>query len=469
MLSSLFRLAGTLLATVGCLSLFLAPVAHAFTVGEEKELGEKLLSLVRKEFKVLDDPDISQYINRLGREVLEAAGPQFFNYHFFVIRNRQFNAFAAPSGLIFIHSGLIEVTETEDELVSVIAHEIAHAASRHYADRLEKAKKVSMGSAALALAGLAMGAGPLSEALVTGSMAASATLQLKFSRQDEEEADRLAYKWMRQIGRDPHEMLGMLGKMRRISRYRSGSIPPYLLTHPEPEKRLAYIEDRIYLDQALNDLPPRHDPFSFLRIKYRILTLTREPHELLDSLLRKAGEGEESEHLMARYGLAQVYLANRDYRKAEKELRQVKEKLPDKPLLDADLAIILFEAGKHAEALALIDKASQKAPEEAYIQFQRARILQQTGKTQEALAIYRKLVQSIPDYSRLHYRLGELEAALGNKNGGHYHLGVYFWQEGDVKNARFHLKETIRNTQPDDALRQKAEELLATMERLEKM
>ncbi|RUM37601.1 MAG: hypothetical protein DSY57_03915, partial [Desulfobulbus sp.] len=93
----LLLLAGQLLLPVSGFSL---------TIGEEREIGEKLLYSVRTSFKLLDDPDISQYINELGNQVLTIAGPQYFNYHFFVVRSDQFNAFAAPGGLVFFYSGL---------------------------------------------------------------------------------------------------------------------------------------------------------------------------------------------------------------------------------------------------------------------------------------------------------------------------------------------------------------------------
>ena len=93
-------------------------------MGDEKKIGEQLLTLIRREFKLIDEPDIIQYINELGRSTLEVAGPQFFDYHFFVINNKELNAFAAPSGLIFFHTGLIESLDSEGELVGVVAHEI---------------------------------------------------------------------------------------------------------------------------------------------------------------------------------------------------------------------------------------------------------------------------------------------------------------------------------------------------------
>ena len=81
---------------------------HAFSIGEERMVGEKLLYTIRTQFRILDDPDIAQYINDLGQDVLDVVGPQYFEYHFFVVKSDQFNAFAAPSGLIFFYTGLIK-------------------------------------------------------------------------------------------------------------------------------------------------------------------------------------------------------------------------------------------------------------------------------------------------------------------------------------------------------------------------
>lgn len=446
-----------------------AGTATAFTVGEERELGEKLLTLVRRQFRLIDDPDISQYINRLGREILTAAGPQFFDYHFFVINNKEFNAFAAPSGLIFFHSGLIEVTDSEGELVSVMAHEVGHAASRHYADRLSKSKKVSVGTAALALAGLAIGAGPIGQALMTGSLATGATLQLQFSRQDEEEADRLAYKWMQAANRDPAEMLGMLQKMRRITRYRQGKVPAYLLTHPEPENRFSYIEDRLYQDPPAPTNPA--DEFDFQRIKYRILVQTREPHDMLPIFLNKAREanGQDLASIMNHYGLFLIYLFNRDYVKAQAELALVMQRFPDRSILLADLGVLFLESGQLDRALESLGQAVARDPDNAYALFNQAVALQQNNKPAHALAIYEQLLSVIPDYSRLHYRIGQIKSSLGDKPAGHYHLGVYHWQEGDVKTARFHLKEAMRDQPETSPIRRQAKELLDTIERLEKM
>ena len=88
--------------------------ASPFSVGQERDVGEKMRSLIRKQFELIDEPDTVQYINTLGQKVLKIAGPQYFNYQFFVVNNKEFNAFAAPSGLIFIHTGLVSTMKNED-------------------------------------------------------------------------------------------------------------------------------------------------------------------------------------------------------------------------------------------------------------------------------------------------------------------------------------------------------------------
>ncbi|ADH85399.1 beta-barrel assembly-enhancing protease [Desulfurivibrio alkaliphilus] len=445
--------------------------AVALSIQEEKELGERLLTLVRKEFKFLDDPDITTYIRRLGQEVLDVAGPQPFDYHFFVVDNREFNAFAAPGGIIVIHSGLIEAAESEGQLVSVLAHEVGHAVSRHYADRLDKTQRVNLGATALALAGLILGGGAMAEAVVAGSLAGSATMSLQFSRQDEEEADLLALRWMREMGRDPAEMLGMLRTMRNISRFRRAQLPAYLLTHPEPERRIAYIEDRLYIDRLPTRIEPRPGDedfeFEFHRVRQRIFSLTRSPQDLLPALRHRMRQGEEDPvNFMARYGLSQVYLADRQHKKALEEIRKVIARFPDRPILLADLAIILFEAGHGEEALEQLIEARKRDPNDPYILFHLARTLQQLDRSAEAKPIYEQLLTKTPDHARLHFRYGQVRTELGDRAAGHYHLGLYHWYLGEARMARHHLGEAVRHDEEDGNYQRRAKEQLATIARL---
>ncbi|MEJ2688962.1 MAG: M48 family metalloprotease [Deltaproteobacteria bacterium] len=445
--------------------LFPPQTANAFSVGEEKELGEKLLSVVRQQFTLLDDPDISQYINTLGDEIVKETGPQFFNFHFFVINNKEFNAFAAPSGLIFVHSGLIETMDNEDELYGVLAHEVGHVVSRHIARRMEKDKKMSIGTAALVLAGIAIGAGPLGEALITGSLAASESMNLHFSRQDEEEADRLAYGWMKEDNRDPQEMVSMLQKMVRISKYRLGNIPPYLLTHPEPERRVGYVQDLLYIDKGKHY--PKHSEFAFQRFKARILSLCKDPLTLQARYLKQKKDGENG--VFADYGLSLAYLNTAQYEKAIEAMGRVIAKNPEEALLLTDEGVIYYQMGDMDKALAYFQQARSMDKDDLYTVFNLARTYEQTGKNLEAVSLYEMLIDRQPDYAKAYMQLGQLKAKQKKENEAYYNLGQYYWLTGDSKRALESFKKCqALSTPSDQRLVAKAKEEITKIERLDK-
>ncbi|VAW33297.1 hypothetical protein MNBD_DELTA03-848 [hydrothermal vent metagenome] len=430
---------------------------RAFSVGEEKKVGEKLLSMVRTQFTVIDDPDISQYINDLGRRILKVAGPQYFKYHFFVIKNNAFNAFAAPSGLIFIHSGLIEAMDNEGELVSVMAHECAHVTCRHISRQIEQNKKTSIGTAALLLAGIALGGGALSQALIGGSMAANASMRLHFSRQDEEEADRLAYKWMRAMNMNPAPMAAMLKKMYRLSAYQMANVPPYLLSHPVPKSRLAYIDDML-LSAPPHKYPPL-DNFAFLRVKYRLMAKTMDSESRRVLYTRQAAQAKKPLKIFASYGLYLLNLENGDYGKAEQALNKVIKAYPNKPILKTDSGIIFYRQGRYHQALKYEQEALEANPDDAWSKYNLAKLLSRLGDSVKAEKLYRQLLVQVPEFDKLHFQLGKLLADGGRSGEGHYQLGMFFWLNGDYKNASYHLKaaEKDRTSSPQTIKKAKEE------------
>ncbi len=442
--------------------------AQAFSVGEEKEIGEQLLAVVRKEFKVLDDPDISQYINNLGQEILKVTGPQYFDFHFFVIDNKTFNAFAAPSGLIFFHTGLIETMDSEDELISVLAHEIAHVQSRHIAGRIEKSSKISLATLALIIAGIAAGDSAISEALITGGMAAGTAMSLSYSRKDEEEADRFAYKWLKESSHDPHAMVDMLRKMYRVSRLHRNMVPPYLLTHPDPAQRLDYVQNLL----LMNDVKENQDKddFAFQRIKYRILSKTKDAGSLLIHYKKQTSKIKDlnKQSVMPYYGLALAYADNVDYANAAKALEKVIQIYPEEPILLTDLGFIRFHAGQNDEALALLEKSRKADSNNAYTTYYLARAYDNRGDKKKALAYFEELLRVLPTYPRLRYNIGKIKAFQGKKGEGHYYLGIYHWQEGESKNAIYHLNKAIKNLKTGNKYRLESEKLLAKIQKITK-
>ncbi len=444
--------------------------SYGFSIGEERMIGEQLLYSIRGQFDILDEPDISRYINNLGSEVLEVAGPQFFEYHFFVVKSDQFNAFAAPSGLIFFYTGLIKKMKNEDELLGVLAHEIGHAVSRHISSRMAKQGKITAASLVLALASLALGNPALTQGMLTGSMAASQTIALSFSRQDEEQSDRLSVDWMRAMHRNPKAMEGMLQTMRRITRYRSNELPAYLLTHPNPEDRLHYVQslNEIDANQNKEGYYTKTDNFAFLRFKYRILSQSIPSDELRIFCVNTLSSGRDQEQVtMAHYGLALLAAKSTNFPEAIKQLQLVRKQYPNREILNVDLARLYLESGALNRAEVILRKAYKRDPTDSYAAFQLAKVAALQGKVSEALGLYRELVKTMPEYSRLYYELGRLKAGQGETPISNFYLAKYYLYEGKGKYAKQYLRRAAKDKGLPEERRNEAKRILDRLEELE--
>ncbi|PIE55835.1 MAG: hypothetical protein CSA34_07400 [Desulfobulbus propionicus] len=465
------KLAGLLLWPLLCLVMVLAPVTEstALSIGEERKIGEKLLFSVRAEFDLVDAPDITAYINDLGAQVLGVVGVTNFDYHFYVVKSDQFNAFAAPAGLVFFYTGLIEQMRNEDELVGVLAHEIGHVVSRHIAGRIDKSGKINAITTALGIAGIALGVPALSQGLLAGSLAAGATINLQYSRADEEQADRLSYEWMRAMGRNPEALTGMLGTMRRITRYSLSELPQYLLTHPQPEVRLDYIESLLDLDQANPQQFAPTDNFAFLRFKYRIMAVSRDPAQLRELCVLNLSRGASKEQeVMAHYGLALLDAQERNYAGAMVHFDKVEQAYPDRRILLVDRAVLLRNIGKNKEALQLLREAVYRDPTSMYAAFELGRTLIFQGNMEEAEPYLLEVATNQPDFSQAYFELGRITARLGRAGESRFYLAKYYLYTGKIQQAKKALQQVVAEANLPGKRQTEAEDLLQKIEEIEK-
>ncbi|MGL1931480.1 MAG: M48 family metalloprotease [Desulfotalea sp.] len=421
---------------------------YALSVKEEKKIGKQLIYSAGGYFSLVDDPDIYQYLNDLGQEVLGVAGPaaNMFQFHFFVVASDQFNAFSAPSGLIFFYSGLISSMNSEDELVSVLAHEIGHSVKRHISARADKSKVGMLATAGLALAGILSG-GALAPALIIAAVATGQSIALSYSRMHEEEADLLAYDWMRELNRDPVGQIKMLNTMRRVARYRSDAPPQYLITHPNPEYRLDYVESLIYMEKQNGGLRPiaKRDEFNFFRFKYRIMSQVKNNNSFRDLLVSQLNSDRSTEFQkkMARYGLALVSLNENDFKRAFEYLEQVMQDFPDKLILRADRGYFNLEAGRLYEASEDLNYVHRKNPKDLFVTFNLGRLMSMKGKFTKAETFYKSVLYDIPEYSKAYYELGRISSAKGRPGTASYYLGKYNLYRGKFKLAKFNFRQAL--------------------------
>lgn len=452
------------------LILFSSTYSIGFTIKEERELGEKLFYAIRSNFELLDDLDVYQYINSLGNEVLAVSGVEMFDYHFNVIKDKNFNAFAAPAGLIFFNSGLIEEVEDENELISVVAHEIGHVKKRHLAERLDKSKKVSLATIGAILAAVALGSGEVTEALFVGSIAAGESAKLAFSRENEEEADRIAYDWMKKINRNPEGQVRMLQTMRRIARYRSGVLPQYLLTHPNPEVRLDYVQSLIISDaDELKDIPDENS-VEFLRFKFRVLLQTKDNlflRRYFSSILSSA-KASELQTVMAKYGLAWIESNENNHEKAINFITEVEDYFKKMNLFTIDRGVIELKSGRHKLGYNTLDSAFNADRNNMYGAFSLAKACLKLGMFQKTEIMLKTVMYAMPEYSKVYFELGKLSASKKKSAEADYYLGKYYLYEGKIKLAKNKLTKASKAEDLSKELVLDAKRTLDLIARLEK-
>jgi predicted Zn-dependent protease len=262
------RAASLVLAWLLC-----APITHAvslISVKDEITMGREAQQQVRKTIAVLTDSEVTGYVARLGKTLAtRATGPRY-PYSFSVANNRDLNAFALPGGPVWIHRGILHAAANESQVAGVLAHEIAHIAQRHAADQITK-QLVANGFLGLLGAVLGNDPGGARTAQVGARMLAGGYL-LKFSRDDERDADRVGLEIIRRSGWDPRGMADFMDVLRREQGRDPGAVDAFLSTHPAPGERAVVLHQL-----AAQHHGGRRDSAAFRSVKTRVSKLPPAP------------------------------------------------------------------------------------------------------------------------------------------------------------------------------------------------
>ncbi|MBZ5580942.1 MAG: M48 family metalloprotease [Acidobacteriia bacterium] len=211
-----------------------------YSLQKEMALGRQLAQEVRRQAKVLADPLVSEYVNRLGQNLVRNSDAAF-PFTFTVLENDNLNAFALPGGYVFVNTGLIEIADEEDELAGAMAHEIAHVAARHMTRQATRSQLANILSAPLSI--LLGGTGGYAARQAAG-VAIPMTF-LSFDRKAEAEADYLGVQYLYAAGYDPTGTISIFEKMEALERKRPGTISALFSTHPPDRERIRKTQKEI--------------------------------------------------------------------------------------------------------------------------------------------------------------------------------------------------------------------------------
>ncbi len=204
---------------------------------EEIRLGKSLAVEIEKEQPVLNNPALTRYVSEVGRSVAARSERQDVPYSFKIIDNDdQVNAFALPGGPIYVYTGLLKHADNEAELASVLGHEVAHIAARHSTEQLTKSYGFYV------VAQIVLGDDPIAVAEIARDIIGSLGM-LKFSRDDEIEADRLGVHYIFRAGYSPNAMTSFQQKLGRLSSDNPSRTLNMLSTHPLSQDRVNAIRE----------------------------------------------------------------------------------------------------------------------------------------------------------------------------------------------------------------------------------
>lgn len=198
----------------------------------EVKVGRQLAAQVEREAKFVDDPIITEYVNRVGQNIVLHSDAKI-PFTIKVIDSDEVNAFALPGGFFFVNKGLILAADNEAELAGVMAHEIAHVAARHAMENQRKMQILDYGI----LAGILLGGGVIGNVLYNAGGLIEGLSYLKFTRGAEEEADKLGVQYMWAAGYDPNAMATMFEKLEAKNKKKPGTIAKLFASHPAPPDR----------------------------------------------------------------------------------------------------------------------------------------------------------------------------------------------------------------------------------------
>jgi len=261
------------------------PPKNKYTPEQDLQIGREAAAEVRREYPIIDDPQIDRYLDLLGRRLVEAAPSELkqpvFEYSFTPVNLKDINAFALPGGPMFVNRGMVDAAATEGEVVGVMAHELSHVLLRHGTANATKAEGFQLGALAGAIAGAVIGGG-WGQAISQGSQFGLGTWLLKYSREYEKQADLLGAQIMARAGYDPRDLARMF---ETIQKQGNGTPPQWLSSHPNPGNRSQYIAD----EANRLRVGAHPDDSGFARVKQRFTTLP--PAKSMADLARSGSGG----------------------------------------------------------------------------------------------------------------------------------------------------------------------------------
>lgn len=413
------------------------PATAAVSLEEEYQVGQAWFRQMSAQGQVLEDPEVSEYIQTIGHSLSSRAEEGQHQFTYFVVRSPVINAFAMPGGFIGINAGLFLMTHNENELAGVMAHETAHVTERHLVRGMIDQAHSGLISTAAMLAAILLGATAgrgdpsVMEGAILGAQSAAIQHQINYTRSQEYDADRIGIGTMAAAGYDPLGMASMLGELSKNgpSPERTTAIQ-FLIDHPLSADRVAEARNRAQQIGRIH----HEDSLSYLLMRERLRSLVGNPQEVREyyANLIKNGAGLTVEE---RYGKAVADINAHVPAAAIPDLKALVDEYPLVTQFYGALGQAYLANGQTRESQAILEKGLGLFPRNVPVTIRFAETLMHAGENHRAQLILDDLfnqVEPTPNQARL---IAKAASDAGNVADSYYYMADYYLMNGDVPTA----------------------------------
>jgi len=419
-------------------------ISGLISLDDEYKLGREFLRSVRGSSKTISDPLLSEYLVNVTHNLALHSELQDYRLAFIIIDSPELNAFAAPGGIIGVNGGLFLNAHTEGEFASVMAHELAHVSQRHFARSVEDAQRRRIPELATLLASIViMGttSGDAGPAAVMAAQGRSIENQLRFSRSNEAEADRVGIRNLYEAGYNPQEMPAMFERLMAANRF-GRKVPEFLLSHPLSESRVADSRGRANRYPARPSNP--HLEYQLMRARIQIHYEPNADTSLIQFRTALENATSDAGRDAARYGLALAYMQKKDFNAAHEALDALLAKEPNRIAYVVTKAEIFTASNEPAMATSFLRRHLTINPNNHPLTMAHAEALLAAREYAEAARVLERHAVTRPEDHDLWYQIAETQGLVGDVSKVHQARAEYFVLVGNFRSASEQLSYALR-------------------------
>ncbi|AFJ02563.1 Exported zinc metalloprotease YfgC precursor [Methylophaga frappieri] len=441
---------------------------------EEYQVGQSFYWQLQRQVDFVADPEVQDYVRSLGYRLAAASDQPALPYTFFMVEDPSINAFAAPGGFVGVHSGLMMTAETEDEMASVIAHEIAHVTQRHILRGYEKSERLSVPLTAAMIAAALLGIADPSagSAAMMAVQGGAVQMQLNYTRAHEAEADSLGMQTLVSAGFDPYAMPRFFERLQVAGRFYGGAhVPEFLRTHPITGSRIAETRARAEDYPSVSNQRDTKQ-FYLMREKLRVMTSDDLQATLEEYRKKRRENSDDHDQEVLQYGYARALLKANQTSEARKALMPLVEKDGDRLSYQLTLADLEIAVGNTSRALAIYQDNQRLYPDDRALTLEQVDLQLRTGQPSQAAKLLQRLIDIGENSQEVYRLLGKAHEQMGNRSQSHFWLAEAYYQSGQIAAAADQLRIAADHAKGDayqqariNSRLKQVEDQLALMER----